>query len=121
MLSKNRGLFLVGLVSLAVLLLATACAGKPATPTPTKAPTPTTAPTTDTPAKGKELFATKGCASCHGAEAQGGVGPPLAGVAEETIKSKVRSGGAVMPKFTTDQLSDADLQHIIAYIQSLKK
>ncbi len=31
------------------------------------------------PATGEEIFQTAGCVNCHGAQGQGGVGPPLAG------------------------------------------
>jgi mono/diheme cytochrome c family protein len=40
-------------------------------------PSPTGAPLPGDPTKGEALFATSGCASCHGASLTGGVGPAL--------------------------------------------
>lgn len=77
---------------------------------------------------GKAKFAGS-CAGCHGANAEGGVGPALkianawtleqfaAAVREGKAPSKTLS--AVMPKFTTDMLSDEDLANIDAYVRTL--
>lgn len=69
--------------------------------------------------KGKELFASKGCAACHGANAEGKVGPALAGHSGEEIVQKVRSQSGTMPAFSTASISDAELHEIVEFIESL--
>ncbi|ABF44958.1 cytochrome c, class I [Deinococcus geothermalis DSM 11300] len=84
-------------------------------------------------AQGLKLF-TANCAGCHGAQAQGGVGPALntaTGPGSWMIaqfQAAVREGhapdrelGPVMPRFTTAQISDEDLTDIYAYLKSLVK
>ena len=63
----------------------------------------------------------KSCASCHGANAEGSIGPKLAGtpLPFDTVKNTVRNGrGAGMPKFSADQVSDADIANIYAWLKS---
>lgn len=76
------------------------------------------------PAAGEKLFATH-CAMCHGATAEGGIGPNLHGdlkygktqaAIHESI-AKGRPGG--MPAFGS-QLSGNDLENLAAYVSSLK-
>ena len=56
------------------------------TPTPTAAPTPGTAATYAAPSqRGKDVFAND-CASCHGSNGQGGVGPALMGADQHLAK-----------------------------------
>ena len=89
---------------------------------------------------GRKLFA-ENCASCHGDKAQGLVAdwkkplpdgnyppPPLNGTAHawhhpmKVLKRQIRIGGkpvgGIMPAFG-DKLKDADMDAVIAYIQSL--
>ncbi|MGI9051037.1 MAG: c-type cytochrome [Ilumatobacteraceae bacterium] len=91
-------------------------------------------------AEGMQVALRSGCAGCHGANGEGGVGPPwigLAGsevvlsdgttvVADEaylaaSIKTpdaqKVPGYAVAMP---VNQLSDADISKVVAYIQSLQ-
>jgi len=96
-------------------------------------------PTTDLARHGKEVFMGNICISCHaidGTKAQGTVGPNLsnygarstlaAGVlenTEENLKAWIKAPheikpGVKMPGFA--QLSDADLDAMVAYLQSLK-
>ncbi|MBI2864990.1 MAG: c-type cytochrome [Chloroflexi bacterium] len=101
-----------------------------ATPTrPAATSTPAAAPATPTPAApptagdataGKALFAAKGCAACHGAEAQGGLGPNLKTPKREAnlVTTTMRSGRGLMPAFTQAQVSDAELQNITAFLQA---
>jgi cytochrome c553 len=79
-------------------------------------------------AAGETKFKTV-CASCHGANAQGqGTFPKLAGLTEDTIKSKLgqyRKGETVGPMTATmapmaKALSDADVANVAAYIATLK-
>jgi mono/diheme cytochrome c family protein len=70
---------------------------------------------------GAQAWASKSCAGCHGANAEGGVGPKLAGTAlsQDQVKNAVRNGkGATMPKFSADQVSDADIANIYAWLKS---
>lgn len=73
------------------------------------------------PLKGRALFA-ENCAPCHGASAQGAVGPNLRTLKvsdskmEETIRSGVKGK---MPAFG-DQLSQGDIRALVTYVRSLK-
>jgi cytochrome c oxidase subunit 2 len=91
---------------------------------------------------GQQLFQTLGCASCHGANGEGGRGPTLAGVfgkmtalqsgesvrvdeayVRESIlnpQAKLVAGfGPIMPTFQ-GQVSEDQLLQLIAYIKSLQ-
>ncbi len=72
-------------------------------------------------AAGKDLFAAQ-CASCHGANAEGGFGPALAGAPivenADQFASIVKNGtGGGMPPFA--QLSDQEIADLLAYLGSL--
>ncbi len=73
------------------------------------------------PAVGQELWTTKPCVGCHGAQAEGNLGPKLAGtgLSFDQVLLQVRAGAAPMPAFTEDQISDLELGHIYAWLQSL--
>ena len=69
---------------------------------------------------GKELYAAQ-CASCHGAKAEGGFGPalagdPMVGEADDFNKVVVQGRGS-MPPFSN--LSEQDLADLRAYLSSL--
>lgn len=72
---------------------------------------------------GKRLFASAGCARCHGDVAQGvnGLGPritpPPRAIAE--FISYIRQPSGQMRAFSKDDLSDAQLGDVYAYLQSL--
>ncbi|MCF6345591.1 MAG: c-type cytochrome [Thiomicrorhabdus sp.] len=74
---------------------------------------------------GKTAFAT--CVGCHGANAEGGVGPKLAGQASADIVNKLndyKEGKQVGPMTSmmapmAAGLSDADIANIAAYTASL--
>jgi cytochrome c oxidase cbb3-type subunit III len=75
-------------------------------------------------AMGKQLFAER-CASCHGADAKGGIGPDLTrkefkyGKTEQAIAETIaggRPGG--MPSFQND-LSQEKIEGLVKYIRSL--
>ncbi|CAM4175266.1 c-type cytochrome [Jeotgalicoccus halotolerans] len=58
-----------------------------------------------------EGIARDNCASCHGQDFSGGMGPALAGtsLAEEDFTTTVREGRGSMPAFSTDQIADEEL------------
>jgi mono/diheme cytochrome c family protein len=75
-------------------------------------------------ARGKRLFASAKCTSCHGANGvEGGVGPTLKG--EKARKNYVQTIAQIrdpqppMPKLYPDPLNDKDVQDIAAYVQTL--
>ena len=74
-----------------------------------------------TVSSGASLFAAN-CASCHGANAQGGAGPKLAGsqrVANtEMVRSTVQYGRGMMPGFGS-LLSADELDSVVAYVTGL--
>jgi mono/diheme cytochrome c family protein len=75
-------------------------------------------------ARGKQLFASAKCTSCHGANGiEGGVGPTLKGEKArkdyvQTI-AQIRDPQPPMPKLYPDPLNDKDVQDIAAYVQTL--
>lgn len=86
---------------------------------PTATPTPTATPE-DHVAAGERLFREKGCATCHGQNAEGtGVAPALPGHTEEQVLRQVRNPMGRMPAFSTSQISDEELEQIADYIVSL--
>jgi ubiquinol-cytochrome c reductase cytochrome c subunit len=75
--------------------------------------------------EGLELF-TEHCAGCHQVAAQGGVvtGAKVPGLENATptqIAEAVRAGPYFMPKFSETQISDSELDSIIAYVQRAKR
>jgi ubiquinol-cytochrome c reductase cytochrome c subunit len=85
---------------------------------------PTPRPGAGSVAEGRELF-TDHCAGCHQAVAEGGVmpgakAPPLNRATPRQIAEAVRIGPYVMPKFSQKDLSDAQLNAIVAYVQYAK-
>ena len=118
----------------------------PASPSGTGTPAVTaTAPSGNggDPAQGEQLFtsgATPPCSSCHATTDTRIVGPGLAGVyarartrvsglsADEYITQSIREPGAfvvdgftnLMPPFPPSNLSDQEVQHIIAYLRTLQ-
>lgn len=83
---------------------------------------PEQAQTGDPVHDGALLFFQYGCASCHSANGSGGaVGKGLQGDSANKISTKVRDGPKGMPAFSSDSLPDADLQKLIAFLQSSQK
>jgi mono/diheme cytochrome c family protein len=97
-----------------------------ATPAPTSTPEPTATPMpmlplTPDPAIGQQLWQQKPCSGCHGANAEGGIGPRLAGtgLSYDQVLLQVRQGGGPMPAFSESQISDQELRQIHAWLVSL--
>jgi len=75
-------------------------------------------------AEGRELF-TEHCAGCHQVVAEGGVmpgakAPPLGRATPRQVAEAVRIGPYVMPTFSKSDITDAQLNSIIAYVQYAK-
>ena len=70
--------------------------------------------------KGKDAFSIHMCATCHGPEGQGAVGPALAPPPRPfgDFTRYVRQPAGKMPPFTPQAVSDADLADIYAFLQS---
>lgn len=72
-------------------------------------------------ALGQQIWMIKPCVGCHGLQAEGKVGPGLASteLSFDQVLLKVRTGAGSMPAFSEEQVSDLELQHIYAWLQSL--
>jgi len=70
--------------------------------------------------KGKDAFAAHMCATCHGPEGQGAVGPVLAPPprAFGDFTRYVRQPAGKMPPFTPQAVPDTDLADIYTFLQS---
>jgi ubiquinol-cytochrome c reductase cytochrome c subunit len=85
---------------------------------------PTPDPSAGSVAEGRELF-TLHCSGCHQVVAEGGVmtgakAPPLDRATPRQIAEAVRIGPYVMPTFSKKDISDSELNSIIAYVQYAK-
>jgi len=74
---------------------------------------------------GKQIYMANNCYLCHGTVGQGGAGPTIAAPhlipTYDAFAAWVRkTGPGQMPVYTAKALSDADLQAIYDYLQSLK-
>jgi cytochrome c553 len=85
-------------------------------------PTGTATPAKGDPAEGTKIWPTKRCAECHGANAEGVTGPQLAGtgLTYDQVLLQVRAGADPMPAFKPEEISDQEVRHIHAWLQSLK-
>jgi mono/diheme cytochrome c family protein len=76
-------------------------------------------------ARGKQLYMSDACYTCHGTTGAGGgpAGPALAhqGLPAEAILQQLRHPQARMPAYTEKTLPDNDAADIAAYIQSLSQ
>ncbi len=70
---------------------------------------------------GRTLFVSKGCAACHGENAEGSsIAPALPGHNEEMVKKQVRNPRFQMPAFAVSQISDEELAEIAGYVSGLE-
>ena len=104
---------LVVAVSLGVLLAG--CGGSSGAETPTPSAPPSL------PEQGEQVYLTKGCSGCHGLRAEGSdIAPALPGHAAQQVRRQVRNPQRLMPAFGPDQVSDEELDLLVAYIESLE-
>ena len=68
---------------------------------------------------GKIIFDEK-CSGCHGVKPNVPSISKISALSENDITNKVRNGvqGTLMRPFSTDELSDSDLNNIIAYVKN---
>jgi len=83
-------------------------------------PIPTPHPERGNLAEGLRLF-TGHCAGCHQVVAEGGylygaIAPPLENATPVQIAEAVRIGPYLMPRFSTKQISDSQLDSIVRYV-----
>lgn len=64
-----------------------------------------------------EGIAQDSCASCHGGDFSGGMGPALAGtdMSEDDFNDIVRNGEGSMPPFSEDHIDDEELSALYTY------
>ena len=69
--------------------------------------------------EGPQLF----CKNCHGKAGEGAMGPDLAGrgLSASQFRQEVRKPWGVMPAFTTEQISDAEIDGLTAWFASMPK
>jgi mono/diheme cytochrome c family protein len=119
------------LAAAAVALVAVGCESpEEASPTPSTVEGPLTTPQEECtvpacdlkgdPAKGKQIFAEKGCGGCHtlsAAGSSGTVGPNLddAKPSFELAVTRVTEGRGAMPSFK-DQLSAQEIADVASYV-----
>jgi ubiquinol-cytochrome c reductase cytochrome c subunit len=87
-------------------------------------PIPHPHPENGSVSRGLALFGDH-CAGCHQIVAEGGyltdaIAPPLENATATQIAEAVRIGPYVMPRFSPRQISDTDLNSIIAYVEYTK-
>lgn len=71
--------------------------------------------------EGGRLFASAGCAGCHGPDGKGTAFAPAAtGKSKDEITKQVRTPRGSMPAFPATVLGDSDLDKIIAFLSGLK-
>ena len=100
-----------------------------ATTVPTSVPdvSPTPIPPEVMVERGIALYQASGCASCHGETGEGieSLGPALPGHSPEAVFRQVREprlvpqGSVQMPAYGAEQISDQELEQIVAWIESL--
>ncbi len=70
--------------------------------------------------RGKQLFASYYCYSCHGTQGHGGAGPHLVvGATPDALIRYVRKPTGAMPAYTSRSISDEQLRDIHAYLRSI--
>ena len=68
----------------------------------------------------QRIYIGAGCAQCHGVFGEGGVvGPEIRTKALKGVTDAARQGGAGMPAFSQDRLSDAQIASIVTYLNKL--
>lgn len=113
----------IGFMSVGLALALTPAGALLARQATAPAPAPAAAASAETLAKGKTLFDSAVCSSCHtlaAAGASGDIGPSLdqnPNLTHDLIVARVKNGQGAMPPYN-GQLSDADVEAVTAYVLS---
>jgi mono/diheme cytochrome c family protein len=116
---------LIGLL-LGLSLLLAGCAERLAPAPDLPAPTPPVAPAAALAgpdlARGQQLYLDKQCAACHSPQAQGGIGPRLAGtpLEFEQFLRVVRTALPPKPAFNEVELTGQDAYNIYGWLRQLQ-
>ncbi len=72
-------------------------------------------------ATGEALYRYFGCFGCHGYQAEGGFGPPLAGtgLSLQELRAQVRKPRERMPAYAPERISDEELAYIYVFLQGV--
>ncbi len=102
----------LGLIA-GLFLLISACGGD--------SDTGSTTQSSSTPAsEGQRLFTANACSACHGSSGEGSaIAPGLAGHTAGQVKRQARAPLGLMPVFPPSQISNAELEQISEYVESL--
>jgi len=70
---------------------------------------------------GAEVYKTVGCSGCHGNAGEGLIGPALnqEALPVDEVATVVRNGKGAMPPFTTEKISDEELQALVTFVHAL--
>ncbi len=91
-------------------------------PVPMAGSEPVSPATNDPVARGRQLFASEGCASCHGLDGRGGViGPSIVGTKAEKLRVETLVGPKGMPPYAQGAINDQDLAAIAAFLAAAGK
>lgn len=80
--------------------------------------------TADIVERGRLLFVRASCLTCHGVGNRGGVVGPRLDLGDVTLpdlRRAVRAGPMRMPAFPEETLSDADVEALYAFLESLRE
>ena len=101
------------IATLSLILASQAACATGAPPSPTATETPAKPPETREEVGGRELYISKGCAACHGQNAEGSaIAPALPGHNEMMVKRQVRNPRLRMPAFSENQINADELEAI---------
>lgn len=107
---------------LALSLLLAACAERlaPAPELPAGAAAPAAALSEPELGRGRQLYLDKQCGACHSSQAEGGIGPRLAGtmLPFDRFLDKLRTALPPKPAFSQAELTDQDAYNVYGWLQS---
>jgi mono/diheme cytochrome c family protein len=103
----------------AQLLVVLAACGASITPS-TATPAPAAAQLSEHALEGEAKFVATGCAACHGAHGEGGIGPRSSGTQMRLadLQLLVRSGDMDGVRYAYDELSDQDVANIYLWLRT---